>query len=66
MDSYEKNLLELASLLHDIGRYRSDENHHIESRNMILKSRELREILAPNDIKIIVWTTFSIERSRIH
>ena len=29
MDGYEKNLLEFASLLHDIGRYRSDENHHI-------------------------------------
>ena len=58
MDGYEKNLLEFASLLHDIGRYSFDENHHIESRNMILKSRELREILAPNDIKIIAWTTF--------
>ena len=57
MGSRERFWLEAAAILHDIGVSAGGE-HHEASRDLILSSKELKEILNCLDLEAIAWIAF--------
>ena len=57
MGSRKRLWLEIAALLHDIGVSAGGE-HHESSRNLILSSKELRDLLGSSVLEAIAWISF--------
>jgi len=58
MGSGEKFWLEAAAILHDIGVPIDEKCHNWASRDLILSSRELKEVLDYLDLRAVAWIAF--------
>jgi len=58
MSGNERFWLEAAAILHDIGRSKDQDKHHIYSREIILKSKRLKEKIGDDNLDKIAWIAF--------
>jgi len=58
MGSRERFWLEAAAILHDIGVHVDEKCHNWASRDLILSSKELKEILDYLDLRAVAWIAF--------
>ena len=58
MSGKERFWLEAAAILHDVGRSKDQDKHHVYSREIILESRRLEEEIGSESLNIIAWIAF--------